>query len=144
MEVTNLEEYFTRQLVNRINMPEKLILVCEDDLYQQARIAAHLAEILDPQGNVEVCYVSGGAPAAMIIEQMIPDLILLDHDMPSGGGAELMKWIEATRAIKPPVLTFSGIPSNNDHLMSLGAKYKFQKDEVINGAADDIIRQAVA
>lgn len=135
---------FSRELVNRLNMPEKCIVVCEDDLYQQSRIAAHLADILDPQGKVEVCYVSGGMPAAAIISTLDVDLIILDHDMPSGSGPDLLKWLAEQKGGPIPVITFSGIPTNNDHLMNLGATWKFQKDEVINGAADDIIREALA
>jgi CheY-like chemotaxis protein len=129
---------FTQSLVNRLNMPTKSILVCEDIVLQQSRIAEHFYDILPHEGNVEVNFVSGGKAAAAVIEAVGADVILLDHDMPNGSGPELLKWM-AEREIDIPVVTFSGIPINNEHLMNLGAKHKFTKDEVITGAADSII-----
>lgn len=129
---------FTQTLVNRLHMPTKSILVCEDIVLQQSRIAEHLYDILPHEGNVEVNFVSGGKAAAAVIEAVGADVILLDHDMPNGSGPELLKWM-TEKEIKIPVITFSGIPVNNVHLMNLGATDQFTKDEVINGSADSII-----
>jgi DNA-binding NtrC family response regulator len=129
---------FTKELVNRIGMPTKTILVCEDTVLQQARILDHLYDILPHQGNVDVNAVNGAIAAWAVIQAVPPEVILLDHDMPYGSGPDLLK-IMAENNIEIPVITFSGIPSNNDHLMGLGATHKFTKDEVINGAADSII-----
>jgi CheY-like chemotaxis protein len=129
---------FTKQLVNRMGMPTKSILVCEDIVLQQFRIAEHLYDILPHEGNVEVNFVSGGKAASAIIESVGADVILLDHDMPNGSGPELLKWMTQNE-IDIPVITFSGIPVNNDHLIGLGAKHYFTKDQVISGEADSII-----
>lgn len=122
-------------------MPIKHILVCEDVLTNQLRIAQKLFTLLDPTdfGDVEVSFVSGGIAAAGIISHTNVDLIILDHDMPAGSGPELMKWM-AANGYKIPIITFSGIASNNDHLRSLGATYWYMKDDVIDGLADMAIR----
>lgn len=127
---------------NRIDMPTKHILVCDDVTLQQARLAAHLAEILPHEGFVQTSFVPGAIMASAIIEKTPIDLIILDHDMPYGSGPDLLKWL-TERELNIPVITFSGIPVNNDHLMNLGAAYKFQKDEVINGFADEIIQRII-
>ena len=70
---------------------------------------------------------------------MAVDLILLDHDMLCGDGPELLTWMKS-RGCAVPVITFSGIPANNDHLIRCGARHRFEKSEVIRGDADDLIR----
>lgn len=131
---------FSKILVNRFTMPDKHILVCDDVVLQQARMLTHLETILPHEGNVEVTAVSGGLAASAILDKVRVDLVILDHDMPNGSGPELLKWMQIKYG-HIPVITFSGIPGNNDHLMNLGATYKFQKDDVINGAADHIIKE---
>ena len=81
--------------------------------------------------------------AAAIIGSCSVDVILLDHDMPQGNGADLLNWMKKTgRSI--PVITFSGIPQNNQIMGTLGATYAyFQKEDVIGGKADDLIRGLV-
>ena len=125
---------------NRMDMPVKHILVADDVTLQQGRMAARLTEILPHEGFVQTSFVPGAIMAAAIIEKTPVDLIILDHDMPYGSGPELLKWLHENN-YNIPVITFSGIPVNNEHLMNLGATYKFQKDQVIDGAADQLIKE---
>lgn len=137
----DIAKYFTQTLKNRLHMPEKHILVCEDVILQQARISKHFSELFEHEGKVEVSFVSGGIAAAAIIETVKVDLVLLDHDMPNGSGPELLKWMRETEWLHDiPVITFSGIDYNNDMLKAGGAQFKFRKDEVINGIADEVIK----
>jgi len=131
---------FTRKLVNRLRMPTRHVLVCEDVLHNQARIASHFEELFAHEGEVQVSFVCGAEPAAAILASMPVDLILLDHDMPYGDGPELLKWM-AGRDLCTPVITFSGIPGNNDRLVRCGAKHRFEKSEVIQGRADGVIQE---
>jgi len=135
-----LKDRFSRQLVNRLGMPTKHVLVCEDVLIVQANIASHFKDLFSHEGDVEVSYVNGGLAAASIIQNMQIDLIILDHDMPNGSGPELLKWM-SSEGYKIPVITFSGVPSNNDHLTFLGAEHKFLKGDVIVGLADKLIKE---
>ena len=129
---------FTRKLINRIRMPMKHVLVCEDVLRNQAGIAAHFEQLFDHEGAVQASYVCGAEAAAAVLSSMEVDLILLDHDMPCGDGPELLRWMKS-RGCSIPVITFSGLPANNDHLVRCGAEHRFEKGEVIRGDADDLI-----
>jgi CheY-like chemotaxis protein len=121
-------------------MPKKHVLVCEDDTSNQALMAMHFASTFDPQGEVEFSFVPGGMHAAAIFGWRTVDLVILDHDMPHGNGADLVKWMRAN-GHQTPILTFSGIPQNNAVLMQLGASHHFIKNEVLDGKADALIRQ---
>jgi hypothetical protein len=46
-----------------------------------------------------------------------------------------------SRSCTTPVITFSGIPANNDHLVRCGARYRFEKGDVIKGLADGLIKE---
>lgn len=50
-----------------------------------------------------------------------------------------MAWLKHKNFCDIPVITFSGIPANNEHLKSLGAEHIFIKNDVIAGKANDII-----
>jgi len=131
---------FTRKLVNRLRMPIRHVLVCEDVLRNQAQIAAHFSDLFAHEGEVQVSYVCGAEAAAAILSSLPVDLILLDHDMPFGDGPELLKWM-ASRKVCTPVITFSGIPGNNDQLVRCGAEHRFEKSDVIRGRADGLIKE---
>jgi CheY-like chemotaxis protein len=136
---------FQKRHHNRRVFPKYKILVCEDDLLNQSLIAARFASILDNQGLVEVTFVPGAVDAASIISnnQDRTLCILLDHDMPYGNGSDLIEWMTAN-SINIPVITFSGIPENNEHMAKLLKKgefrhWYFSKWDVIGGFADQII-----
>lgn len=124
-------------------MPSKHILVCEDVLVLQSRLAAHFSTVFGHEGLVQISYVCGGNQARGVVEYSKVNLILLDHDMPDGNGPAFLKWLR-TRShdsynCQIPVMTFSGISSNNDHLVSLGANILAAKQDVIAGLWDETI-----
>lgn len=160
---------FTRRLVNRLEMPTKHVLVVEDDLHNQAAICIKLAQLFGHQGKVQVSVVPGaemaassltmGGWSAPLIEEgtdtcpkcgyhegpqkcKAVDLVLLDHDLPYGNGVDLLEYVK-NWFMTVPVITFSGIDSNNDALMSAGANYKFSKQQVLSGEADQLIRMVL-
>lgn len=136
-----VEQQFTFRHHNRLTFPGKHLLICEDILDVQARLARHLCDVLEHEGPVMVSFAASAAQGAAIM-QVPPGvhLIILDRDMPYGNGDDLLKWITSS-GIQIPVITFSGIPANNDALVGLGAQYRFEKQQVIDGAADDLIKQ---
>jgi CheY-like chemotaxis protein len=129
--------------INRTTYPTRHVMVCEDDLDNQLAIVRHIHSLFEPQGHVQVSVVPGGLAAAAILSQCVVDLILLDHDMPQGSGADLLEWMREFR-VGTPVITFSGLHPNNDRMMALGAHHKFVKGDVIAGAADDLILKYLA
>jgi len=131
---------FERRLVNRRVMPTRHIVVCEDDLSNQREIASHFATVFDPQGYIQISYVCGGLAAAGILYSMTVNLVILDHDMPDGSGSDLLEWMK-NEGYEAPVITFSGIQSNNEILRTLGAEHIFSKRQVIDGEADSLIQE---
>lgn len=146
-----MTEYkFSRQLVNRLLMPEKHVVICEDDIHQQVRVAALFEALFGPQHRVQLTLCPGAMMAFAVILVGQTDVVLLDHDMPYGSGIDLLVNLKKAQdqhkddpdklsSISPVILTFSGIQSNNDRLMEAGAHHKFQKDDLINGAANDLL-----
>ena len=129
------------RLVNRLTFPTCHVVVCEDDLLNQTQIAEHLFKLFGAQGQVQVSIVPGAVMAAAVIEKAGVELILLDHDMPFGNWIDLLEWLNSLAGghRKVPVITFSGIQSNNEALMRAGACHKFSKEEVFRGLADTLI-----
>lgn len=136
-----LSKYFVLRLHNRAVFPTKHVLVCEDDLDNQKRIAKHLADLFRPYGGqVQVSFVPGGLQAAAVMSEVGVDLVILDHDMPFGSGSELLNWMKS-QGHQPPVITFSGIPYNNSFMVGRGAQHNFDKEQVIEGRANSLIRE---
>ena len=71
-------------------------------------------------------------------------LVLLDHDLQYGDGAEfLANTGDLLKASGVPVLTASGQHQNNERLMANGADHYAIKDDIINGAHDELIYKLV-
>ncbi len=81
---------------NRRTHPDRHVVVCEDYLDQQVRIASRFRDTHDPQGRVQFSFVPGGLPAAAIMFVQRVDLVVLDHDMPNGNGRDLIHWMAST------------------------------------------------
>lgn len=133
---------FTPRLINRQKFPSYLVLVCEDDIDCQKSFVEVGQRLFEAQGLVEMCIVSSAEYAAAIISVRVPNLIILDHDMPFGTGSELLLWM-AQRRLHIPVMTASGIAENNQNMMLLGAKHSYLKSDIFEGRADTDILAAV-
>ena len=136
---------FALRHVARIDFPDKHIVICEDDILCQKQIIDHFNDIFERQGKVRITLLSGTIELAHILSQYCYytweiNLIILDHDLPYGNGIDFLKWIKKQPNIEIPIMTFSGQPINNRNMMKLGANYEFTKDEVIQGRADEIIK----
>ena len=124
---------------NRLVYPQKHIMVVEDIIGNQKRIMDHFHQIFDSDGIVQVSIVPGAIHAASMIQSSKIDLIILDHDLPNGNGSDLLNWMKKHNH-NIPIITFSGIPYNNQHMVNLGATHLFGKEDVINGKSDEIIK----
>lgn len=158
---------FTKRLVNRLTMPTKHVLIVEDDIEQQRNLLGVFQRLFGHQGHVQVSVVPGGDMAANALTRggwsapsledgtdtcpkcgyheaplkcRAVDLVILDHDLPYGNGPEVLEYMKRW-FMACDVITASGIPSNNDALMAAGANHKFTKAQIINGEADDLLRQ---
>lgn len=130
---------------NRQTLPLRHVIVCEDNLANQAAIAGRFAKLFEAEGPVQVSYVPGALMCATLMNHVEVDLVILDHDMPHGNGSDLIEWwkthfVPAGRSV-PPLITFSGIPANNEHMKRLHPDaHLYVKGDVISGMADDLIK----
>ncbi|KKN49048.1 hypothetical protein LCGC14_0646900 [marine sediment metagenome] len=136
---------FTIAKVNRPVFPDKYILIVEDDLLQQLRLAQHFHEIFYSQGNVRVNFVSSAIDAACLISSTAPkpDVIILDHDLQYGTGSELIEFMKE-RSITIPIITASGLPGNNAKMAQIGVYAICSKEDVISGRTDFLIEDILA
>ena len=125
---------------NRMIYPQKHLLIVEDIIGNQKRVLDHFHSIFDSDGLVQISLVPGAIAAASLIQSCKIDVIILDHDLPEGNGSDLLNWMKKNNK-NIPIITFSGIPYNNDHMINLGAHHKYGKEEVILGYTDDIIKK---
>ena len=136
---------------NRFCFPTKEILVIEDDLWQQSRLAKKLYELFGHQSSVIVtfcptalaafAYLMGLSHVASggVYKPALPRLIILDHDLQHGDGVEFIAALRAINMDSIPIITASGIHENNARLMAHGATYNYTKNAVIDGEADGAI-----
>ncbi len=136
---------FLKRHHNRLEMPDKHILIVEDDIDNQMLFAQWARSLFAPQGKVQIDFVCSGVSAACIMGQLPINLVILDHDLPIGNGSDLIKWMHHHKK-KIPIITASGIPENNTMMVvgcnAIGMEvYEFWKPEVIDGKANDIVKK---
>ena len=103
----------------------KNILLIEDDRY----IALALKIRLQAEGY-EVTVVYDCAAALQSVSENVPDVALIDCNLPDGNGIEVMQRFAAgseTSPIAPIIMTASNAPGLRDKAMSAGAFSYFQK-----------------
>ncbi len=143
-------EYFPEWDWNRMTHPDRHVVVCEDDLGQQARASGKMRDLYGAQGRVQISLVPGAiqAAAAMSVSKRV-DAVLLDHDMPEGNGQSLINWMAGNGFLNTPIVSFSGIPQNNTNMNTLAIAHGFTnfhvftKEEVLGGLADAILQKIV-
>lgn len=128
---------------NRLKFPTKHILVVEDDIDNQVNFAKWARRHFEPQGLVQFDFVCSGVVAGMIITNMHPNLVILDHDLPIGNGSDLIEWLAETGQ-KIPIITASGIPENNQHMLDLCNKfgievYHYLKREIYEESRPEVL-----
>ena len=83
---------------------DKTVLVVDDDVNQRNLVA----QILSKEG-VTIREASGGREALEIMEEWMPDLLILDLLMPEVDGFSVLRALRANRqAVKLPVLVLTG------------------------------------
>jgi CheY-like chemotaxis protein len=93
------------------------ILVADDDPY----VRLHIAEILDEAGFYFDTAVDGNE-ALLILDDMEPDLLLLDLTMPRIDGWQVIREVRANPATRTlPIVVLSDTVSI-PHVMSFGAQ----------------------
>ena len=89
---------------------QKILLVDDDEI-----VAIVTAEVLSPE--YEVNHVIDGQSALIYLSKEIPDLVLLDVDMPGMTGYDTCRAIRDTPPIcNLPIIFLSGMDSEEDRL----------------------------
>lgn len=109
---------------------KKTVLIVDD----QVGIRYLLEEILEQEGcNVELA--ANGKEALDKMEQVIPDLMMLDYKLPIMSSSELLIQLKQ-KEIQIPILVMSGLPDKAEEQMKLYACVKqiiakpFQVNEI--------------
>lgn len=101
------------------------IVLADDSKILRQRIISLLEEI---QGVQVVAEAENSHQAVQYVEDLKPDLIILDIRMPDGGGLEALKVLEDKNiSIIKMVLTNYPIEQYRKKCMELGADYFFDK-----------------
>ena len=144
-EVGHNKDQFSSNIF--LNFQAKTILLVDDS--QPAII--QIKDFLDESGH-NILTAKGGAEALKIIDQVIPDAIILDLMMPGIDGFEVLRIIrEAERTAHIPVLILTAkhitkeelnfLSRNNVH--QLIQKGDIKRDELLNAIVSMITSQSV-
>jgi PleD family two-component response regulator len=99
----------SRALHDLISQIRPMILIVDDDEYQHKL----LAQILNDE-NIELVFVINGAEALSALRRRIPDLILMDINLPGDDGVELTRRIKSVgRFSNIPVVMITGKGEKN-------------------------------
>lgn len=96
--------------------PQHIMVVDDDE-----SVRAFLTRVLKDSGY-DVTDVSSGSVALSLLEQRIPDLVLLDVMMPELTGIEVLKRMNERGAV-PPVIVLTGLKDSEilEQAFNLGA-----------------------
>ena len=93
----------------RNNVPQK-VLVIDDSRTIHLMVRSCLAD-----ENIELIFASNGAEGLSLARSALPDLILLDVEMPGLGGGEVAKALAEDPALRSiPILFVTSLLSKND------------------------------
>lgn len=87
--------------------------------------------------------VDDGAAALGVLDRCMSDVIVLDMEMPTLGGIEVLKRLSARSAELPPIVVVSGIDSAEREALALGAR-AFLRKPVTGPDLVDVIEAALA
>ncbi len=112
----------------------KKILLVEDDHF----LSSLLKSRLEKDGGFEVSLAVNGDEAIAALDEMTPDLIILDIILPGRSGFEVLEEMRAKPGATAPVIVMSNLGQETDVARgkSLGAVEYFVK---ANTSIDDLI-----
>lgn len=105
------------------------ILLIDDDQEE----VLFLCDAIQRSGVDHVCtWAKGLTHALKILDFLVPDVIIIDHNMPDGEGMESIRRIRAMKQLQPiPVILYSdGVSEVRDQALSAGADECIRKPMV--------------
>lgn len=86
------------------------VLIVEDD-----RVLRELLEFLLAREGYQTRVCADGAEAQSIIQEDIPDLVLLDLQLPIVSGTELIRWLrDRVESSRLPILVLTSLQDDDD------------------------------
>jgi DNA-binding NarL/FixJ family response regulator len=101
------------------------VFIADDSLVVQERLVALLSEL----DGVEIIGLAQTAPTAIAgVQELRPDVVLLDIQMPGGNGIEVLQAIKGAQIV-PVVIMLTNYPFQAYRLkcLQLGADFFFDK-----------------
>lgn len=104
------------------------VLIVDDAQALRERLAALIAEI---EGYEVVGQAVDFSEAKGFLENMMPDVVVLDIRLPDGSGIDLLKMIRKSRDPQPEVIVFTNYPypQYRDRCLDLGANCFLNKSD---------------
>ena len=127
----------SRKVLKEQSANKKTILVIDDD----ATTLRSMKSILENKYAVELA--NSGAKAFQMMEKKIPDMVILDYEMPEMNGKEVLEKIRATEQYaKLPVLFVTGVTAkeNITSLIRLRPSGYLLKPITMNVLLDEIAK----
>ena len=113
------------------------LLIVDDSILIVKRLTSTLYEVLP---NTEIICVLKGADALMVMETNMPEIVLLDLQLPDMSGIEVLKKIKKdypTTAVI--VLSNNSVPYNRSTCIKEGAEGFYDKSTEFEKAIDHIL-----
>jgi CheY-like chemotaxis protein len=106
-------------------VPVKTILVVEDD----ENIGTLLVQFISQETSYRAILVTDGYQALRVIEEMLPDLFVLDYQMPGMNGLELYDRLHTTPGLEtiPAILVSAYLPQldlKNRKIAAIGKPFE--------------------
>lgn len=114
------------------------ILLIDDDKDDYEIFSEIVHEI---SADTSVLYVQDGSDIEKILVPPLPEIILLDFNMPKVNGIECLKKIRSNKAFdKIPVIIYSAFYDKVDEAYANGANYFIAKQTSIDQMKNDIYK----
>jgi CheY-like chemotaxis protein len=92
---------------------------------------------------VEIAEAADGVEALRLFEATGTDLMVIDQNLPSLGGTDLVRELRARKAALPIVMV-SSFPAIRWEAMAAGATSFVSKDDINPGLADELVKLLAA
>ena len=119
-----------------MHRPKTRFIIVDDDKdvrYFMRRVIQRRFE------RAEISEAADGAEALKLFEATAPDLMVIDHNLPSLSGPDLVRELR-TRDPMMPIVMVSHFPAARAEALQAGANSFVSKDELINFLGDHLVK----
>jgi len=115
-EITDQEVYVPEQKNISYNWNNKVIYIAEDE-----QASFQFLQIILKETGIQIHHAKNGEELIELVQKKVPDLLLLDINMPKMNGKEVMLWLQAENINVPTIAqTAYSLPEDIAFLKELG------------------------